>query len=1270
MKRRVGAVAGLGAALMAFSSAGLSIDTATLPAGTVAEAYSATLAASGGTPPYAWNVREVYEETVVTNAFPTAADQQAAWTNDASAWHLDLPFTFPFYGVGYTQCWVSSEGYLHFTGPYVNETPSVDTLATNTMIAAGWKNLAFNHEVYLLTNATQCVVRWVGKTMGSGSVNVAVELNADGTIRINLSLDADMMFLRVAGVSAGNGADYTVSVNAGPMPPLMPSESDGNGADYTVSVNAGPMPLMPGEYIKMSPTDRLPEGLLLAGNQIAGTPTAIGTTAVAFAACDATGAFAARTLALIVGENVNELPVVTGRAPPADTVVMNAGTNATFSVTASDPESQPLEYAWLWDGAAAGDTASFMHSSDWTDEGDHTLAVAVSDGFWTNGEVSVTWTVTIRSDNDSDDMPNAWERTYGLDPNVNDAGQDPDDDRLTNLQEYQHGCNPTNPDTDGDSLTDGWEEDYAANPTHVTEAVPGYTNFSWRGVFNLTAPAYGVCLQGSKLYAACSYGGLKVFDVSDPAAIQLLDMVEISRGPGSEEGARGYARDVVVADGRAYVCADEEALQVWDVSDATKVVKLGEYKNSSSSYRRVQVVSGRAYLATRNALEVLDVSNPAAISLITQTTIGLDSLRDLAVHDNFVYIANYSEGLYTVDASNLPEAPVVVNIQAFEAVGVCGYAARALVVSGDFLFLAQDGYGVMAFSISNGVPELLDYERPDGMPFPYDGLCDLAVVGDVVCAAGGKDLWTVDIHSPGSLTTLGHWIYPEEGYIDYIDVDGDVACVNLGYAGLCTIDIGTPATPAALGTYATSGQPHDLAVVDNRAYIANGDTGLHVIDVSVATNWYRACRYDTAGEARGIAVYDGGATVCVADGENGVIVFDASDPDQLTVQSAYDTSGFAWGVARLGNRLAVADGDNGLVILTNLNALTLETTLALPGKALDVEAVDERILGAAGGAGLMSYRFLDGVGWDAQACNYSVDAGGSVYAKRVTAGGGYAWLADWYRGVVAVDLAGLEPVYAGQYDPGAASGEAVFYEDDYVWLGTSANLLSVYLGNPAEPRAVVSMAGSIAGERLVSGVWVAGTNGLLLSNDPWSAPLWELYGFNVDRLDSDSDGLPDDWERAYFGGLDQGRHDDFDGDGVSEWGELLTGLDPTEADSDNDRLLDGEEILQGTNPFMDDTDGDGVIDGDEIRAGSNPLLAGSLFRFEPLLGLALSGEIVIRWSSFSDHTYNLFRAPNLAEMDDWVQLLTNAPATPPINCHTDRVFGTSQFYLIKSSETP
>lgn len=96
------------------------------------------------------------------------------------------------------------------------------------------------------------------------------------------------------------------------------------------------------------------------------------------------------------------------------------------------------------------------------------------------------------------------------------------------------------------------------------------------------------------------------------------------------------------------------------------------------------------------------------------------------------------------------------------------------------------------------------------------------------------------------------------------------------------------------------------------------------------------------------------------------------------------------------------------------------------------------------------------------------------------------------------------------------------------------------------------------------------------------------------KTDTDSDGIPDGWERLYYGGLAQTATSDSDQDGRTTAQEYAAGSDPTRADSDRDGLTDAEEAAAGTDPTASDTDGDGLRDSDEIKIHkTNPTKADS-----------------------------------------------------------------------------
>lgn len=95
--------------------------------------------------------------------------------------------------------------------------------------------------------------------------------------------------------------------------------------------------------------------------------------------------------------------------------------------------------------------------------------------------------------------------------------------------------------------------------------------------------------------------------------------------------------------------------------------------------------------------------------------------------------------------------------------------------------------------------------------------------------------------------------------------------------------------------------------------------------------------------------------------------------------------------------------------------------------------------------------------------------------------------------------------------------------------------------------------------------------------------------------DSDSDGMPDDYElaNAFDPNNPADAQLDSDGDGLKNIDEFHLGTNPRLADTDGDGIPDGEEVVLGadgfiTNPLLADTDGDGIRDGLEVQTGSDP----------------------------------------------------------------------------------
>ncbi|MCK4895229.1 MAG: right-handed parallel beta-helix repeat-containing protein, partial [Candidatus Heimdallarchaeota archaeon] len=87
-----------------------------------------------------------------------------------------------------------------------------------------------------------------------------------------------------------------------------------------------------------------------------------------------------------------------------------------------------------------------------------------SDGLNDGEEINTYETNPLSDDSDSDGMDDLWEVTYGTDPNTDDATEDPDEDGLTNIEEFNLNTLPMNNDTDGDGYLDGEEVEAGTDP--------------------------------------------------------------------------------------------------------------------------------------------------------------------------------------------------------------------------------------------------------------------------------------------------------------------------------------------------------------------------------------------------------------------------------------------------------------------------------------------------------------------------------------------------------------------------------------------------------------------------------------------------------------------------------------------------------------------------------------------------------------------------------------------------------------------------------------
>ncbi|MCX6258825.1 MAG: T9SS type A sorting domain-containing protein [Bacteroidia bacterium] len=210
------------------------ITSDTLCPATVYEPYSCQLTASGGQTPYTWQFDTDFPEHDTTATFPAVTANDLSFSNlDNGTVTQTLPFTFPFYGVNYTQMKISVDGFIMFNSlppswPYLIS--SLDYFLSHESISPFYCNLylatGLGDHIWYEGNSSYATVRWKVQVYNqSGSeVNFAVRLYPSGKIEYYYgTMNFPVSTYWIAGIFSGDGMNYQYTNNSG-----LPTVSSGS----------------------------------------------------------------------------------------------------------------------------------------------------------------------------------------------------------------------------------------------------------------------------------------------------------------------------------------------------------------------------------------------------------------------------------------------------------------------------------------------------------------------------------------------------------------------------------------------------------------------------------------------------------------------------------------------------------------------------------------------------------------------------------------------------------------------------------------------------------------------------------------------------------------------------------------------------------------------------------------------------------------------------------------------------------------------------------
>jgi hypothetical protein len=447
---------------------------------------------------------------------------------------------------------------------------------------------------------------------------------------------------------------------------------------------------------------------------------------------------------------------------------------------------------------------------------------------------------------------------------------------------------------------------------------------------NTQSQIMSVSIVGNYAYATdytyTAESGLSIIDISDPQ-----QPVEIS-----SYNTPGFARDVTVVGKYAYVADDDSGLRIIDIGNPETPFETGFYDTPGKA-SDVIVANTHAYVADFNeGLRIIDISNanlPNEAGFYKNTNLLM--ANEVAVSGNYAYIVDQNGGYYDgwdsslriIDISN-PAAPSLIG--SYDS----AYGIFDLAVDGEYAYLAAGSEGLRIIDLSDATnpSEVGSYICTGRCPPDYTVAVE--VVGNFAYVATGSDgiLIIIDITEPSLPQLIGFYDTPGVG-ID-LSVQGKLVYFADYYNRLRIIDTSDPVWPKEVGNYETAGSPRGVTVAGNYAYTAEGYNGVRILDISNPTAPIEVGYYNPPAYA--------GSNVTIAgkyayvNGYPGLRIIDISNPTSPTEVGEYNY-GDGPDVAVEGNLAYLADGYAGLVDLRLLTDKVISTVPVSGGSLMSTD---------------------------------------------------------------------------------------------------------------------------------------------------------------------------------------------------------------------------------------------------------------------------------------------------------------------------------------------
>jgi hypothetical protein len=365
---------------------------------------------------------------------------------------------------------------------------------------------------------------------------------------------------------------------------------------------------------------------------------------------------------------------------------------------------------------------------------------------------------------------------------------------------------------------------------------------------------------------------LNVIDVTNPMSPSLVTTKELA----------GYGEGIAISGNYVYVAVGSTGMEVFDISDTANPNSVAVVAGAGSGYAEgINVTAPYAYLANGGNLTIFDVNDPTNPSQVSAYEVDGGWIQDAKSISNYIYVCDWGVGVHVLNVSSITDPSLVTTFS--------NPVNADVMFDGNFGYIASRQHGLTVIDVSSPeAPTLVG-------TFATDGVVRKVSFGAINMDGQQK----------------GHVFTAEVSLLGAVNVSDPA---NMAYSG--KVEVLAPA----------EGIAYSSLIVDNLAYVAYGDFGLRILDVTNPAGITELGNLETAGSARKIVVKDN--TALIASRAGGVWVVDVSNPaapDSLTTLVDETVND----IAMVGNYAYAAARDAGIAVInaTTANAPVVESYL-------------------------------------------------------------------------------------------------------------------------------------------------------------------------------------------------------------------------------------------------------------------------------------------------------------------------------------------------------